>query len=110
MYRMGYSERSGDLSPESIQAQLAKAPDDFELRQRIDSGLASSQRFAEVVAIWDAFIVAHLKDPRAYWERASAYWHLHQVDQALGDMQHACALGMDNACHDVQRMKVMAGR
>ncbi len=110
MLRMGYSQQGSELGADSVRAQLAAAPDDFTLRQRIDAGLAAKNRFGEVVKMWDAYIVAHLRDPRAYVERAGAHWHLRQIDQALGDMEHACALGMEKACTDVKRMRVAAGR
>jgi Flp pilus assembly protein TadD len=38
-----------------------------------------------------------LKDPRAHRKRAGAYWHLKKLGAAIGDMQSACALGMEIA-------------
>jgi len=50
---MAFSVKGTDLTAESIAAQLSAAPDDYDLRLRIDAGLAASNRFAEVVQMWD---------------------------------------------------------
>jgi hypothetical protein len=110
LIRLGLSEKSTDLSAAAIGAQLDAAPDDFELRLRIDAGLAASNRYADVVAMWTPFIAAHPSDPRPLSERAGAHWHLREIGAALADMQRACDLGMTKACSDLRGMRAHAAR
>lgn len=89
---------------------MAAAPHDFALDLRIDHGLATSQRFAEVVTLWDRFITAHPDDPRPYVERGGAKWKLRQFDGAIADMREACRLGLASACADVPKMREQASQ
>jgi hypothetical protein len=103
----GDSEKNQNMS--DVKSQLAQHPDDFELHRKVDHGLATARRFAEVVELWDGYIANHPSDPRAYLERGGAKWHLKQRPQAIADVEKACQLGMDKACADVPRMKARAG-
>lgn len=110
LQRVGNTVAPDALSPASMEAQLMAAPDDFDLRIRLDAALAARQRYADVVVMWDEFIVTHPTDPRSFSERGGAKWHLQLIDEAIADMQHACDLGMAKACADVPRMRARAGR
>ena len=84
------------------------SPDDFALHLRVDHGLAASDRYADVVKIWDTFIAGHEADPRPYVERAGAKWHLDKHGEAIADMDQACQLGLERACADAERMRARA--
>jgi tetratricopeptide (TPR) repeat protein len=76
MRRQGFAAR-GDVA--ALLAEAATRPDDFELRLRIDHALATKRQFAK--------------------------WHLGKRDDAIADMNKACALGMQKACNDALRMQ-----
>jgi tetratricopeptide (TPR) repeat protein len=102
MRRQGWAAQ-GDVA--ALLAEAATRPDDFELRLRIDHALATKRQFDQVVEMWDVFIVAHPQDPRPLAERGGAKWHLGKRDDAIADMNKACALGMQKACNDALRMQ-----
>jgi tetratricopeptide (TPR) repeat protein len=103
IHRQAWNQKLAGV--EALVREIADHPDDFDLRLRLDYGLASSERFGEVVTLWDEFIARHPTDPRPYRERGGAKWHLRQHDAAIDDMQKACDLGMKTACRDAASMK-----
>jgi hypothetical protein len=90
---------------EQLEAQIAAAPDDFELRLQRDHALAAQRQFDEVVAMWDELIVRHPSDPRPFAERAGAKWHLGRTAEAVADMDAACSLGHRKSCSDAANMR-----
>lgn len=88
-----------------LQLQVADAPDDFELRLKLDQALVAHRRFDDIVQMWDAFIADHPEHGRAWQERGGAKWHAGDHDGAIADTDKACELGQDEACRIVPQMK-----
>jgi tetratricopeptide (TPR) repeat protein len=92
-----------------LQLGVAEAPDDFDLRLRLDGALAARGRFDEIVAMWDVFIDAHPDHARAWEERGGAKWHARDHEGAIADTARACELGSQRACDTVPKLRARAG-
>jgi tetratricopeptide (TPR) repeat protein len=93
-----------------LRLAVADAPDDFDLRLRLDGALAARGRFEEIVAMWDAFIETHPDHARAWQERGGAKWHAGDRETAIAETERACELGSQSACNNVPKMRARAGR
>ena len=93
-----------------LQLGVAEAPDDFDVRLRLDGALAARGRFEEIVAMWDVFIGAHPDHARAWQERGGAKWHAGDREGAIADTERACELGSQKACDTVPQLRARAGQ
>ena len=100
---------ASDDTVSALQRQVDAAPDDFQLRRKLDHALLSGRRFDEILAMWDAFIEAHPDHAEAHAERSGTHWHAGDPKAAIRDMHKACDLGLEKACTDVPRMRAKAG-
>ena len=103
--RMGTGDRN---DVERLRKELAGKPDDFAAHLRVDHALAAQNRFAEVVTMWDAYVVRHPDDARAYYERGGAQYRQRKREAAMSDLKRACDLRMQRACGDLRRMSAEA--
>jgi tetratricopeptide (TPR) repeat protein len=104
----GGGDPPGGVSEDGIaelQAAVDAAPDDFDLRLKLDGALAARRRFPEIIAMWNAFLDTHPDHARAWRERGGAKWHAKDRAGAIADTERACELGFDVACRDVPRMR-----
>lgn len=92
-----------------LKLRAADAPDDFDLRLRLDGALAARRRFEDIVAMWDEFIVAHPDHARAWQERGGAKWHAGDREGAIADTDRACELGSRAACDTAPKLRARAG-
>jgi tetratricopeptide (TPR) repeat protein len=75
------------------------APNDFYAHQRLDYALSTFQRWAQIVAMWTAFIANNPADGHAYYERSGTYSHMPGMREASkADVVRACDLGVNPAC------------
>lgn len=101
---------SGDIQARmGADGEATSAPSTFAEALNRDHRLLTEGKFAEIEAMWDGFIAAHPKDPRAYSERAGARWHQAKGQAGLADMRKACELGQVESCVDAQRMAERLG-
>lgn len=85
------------------QEQAEANPKDFVIHRRLDYALASRGRYADVVTMWDAFIVLMPSEGRAHFERGGAHHHLGSAVQAKADLVTACELGVEEGCRTLKR-------
>jgi tetratricopeptide (TPR) repeat protein len=100
MKRQGFNDKP---RVDDLLAQLPARRNDFWFHLRVDHALFVSERFPEIIALWEAYLVETPDDPRAYWERAGAYYHHGNRDAWLADMKKSCDLGLQRGCDDFQR-------
>jgi tetratricopeptide (TPR) repeat protein len=106
--RAAWAQKEAGLG--ALDAKIAAAPDDYELRLQRDHALAATGRFDEVVVMWDEFIARHADDPRAYRERSGAKWHLRKLDDSLADLAKSCEFGLEISCKDLVKLKARAAK
>jgi Flp pilus assembly protein TadD len=94
-----------DAQIAELQAAVAAAPDDFDVRLRLDAALVPHRRFDDIIAMWTTFLAAHPDHARAFQERGGARWHHGDKPGAIGDTQRACDLGEQPACRAVAQMR-----
>lgn len=88
----------------SLEANVAKNPDDLRAHQVLDYTLAKQGNFARVIEIWTAYLARHPDDARAHFERSGAYYHLQRFAECRADDQRACELGISEACGQLQSL------
>lgn len=106
-----YAERGrikmlkGEFEAGIDDAQLAVqlGPDDIGMYRLLDLGLAREKRWLEITSIWDTFIYRNPENSEAYFERAGAYHHMGNRDEARADLDKACSLGHAQACQRLKR-------
>ncbi len=72
--------------------------DSFDVFLHIDWILSRRQQWNDVIRYWDMYISHNPGNARAYLERGGAYWHMHDIENAMHDAEKACELGNREGC------------
>lgn len=78
-------------------------PAHFESYRNIDYILALRRDWPGIISRWDQYLAIRPDDGKAVFERAGAYLHGGNNDQAMKDAKRACELGVQAACSVARR-------
>jgi tetratricopeptide (TPR) repeat protein len=80
-------------------------PHHFSAYRMMDYLLASEQKWDEIIAYWNRYLVLVPDQADAYLERAGAYRRQGNMAKAFADLERSCELGNEQACRLYEREK-----
>jgi tetratricopeptide (TPR) repeat protein len=87
-----------DLARSDFEQAIKLNPHDMNNYRMMDYLLASQQKWDEIIEQWNAFLNLEPNNRDAYLERAGAYKHKGDMQNALADLKSACDRGNGKAC------------
>jgi len=95
-----------DMAQSDLEEAIRLNPHYFEAHQSLDWVFAQTQRWDDIIALWDRFLREEPDNANAYLERAGAFRHKGDMPAAVNDLKTACRLGNGNACQYLERAAV----
>jgi len=92
-----------DLAYSDFAQAIRLAPHDIKTYRMMDNLLASQQQWGKIINQWTAFLNLEPANGDAYLERAGAYKHKGDMQNAFADLKSACSRGVDEACSILKR-------
>ena len=82
----------------ALVALVKKEPGNYYAVLQLDYIWSLENKYDQILLLWDAYLIEHPDDGRAYLERAGTYVHLRKPAESKADAKKACELGLNRGC------------
>lgn len=107
LYGRGVANRSlgnRDAALADFRRVIAIEPGHYPTYVEVDRILSFRGRWAELLALWGAYLAKNPGKAEAWYERGGTYFRMGNLEAARSDAAQACSLGLAAACKRVERL------